>query len=375
MVQIEKIDTENKTQVEEFIRLPFRIYRGVPQWVPPILLDVRVMLNRKKHPFHEHSDVDFFIAKRGDEVVGRIAVIENKPYNLYHQYQQGSFNLFETVDDSEVADALFNQAFEWSQQRGLKKLVGPKGFGPVDGYGILIDGFNQRAMMTMVPYHLPYYSRFFKNYGFEKENDFASGHINKLKFIMSDKMHEVARRVKERGKFRVINYKNKRDLVNHAFQLGQVYNQTFINNWEYYPLSDNELKFVINSILSVADHRLIKIIAYEEKIIGFLFAFPDISEAIQRHGGRLNPISMVDMMREMRRTTWVTMNGTGVLPEYYGRGGNTLLYTEMEKTAWDFPFEHIEMTQVAETAVQMRKDFTDLGGEIYKTHRIYRKSV
>jgi GNAT superfamily N-acetyltransferase len=375
MIQIEKIDTENKSHVEEFIRLPFMIYKGVPQWVPPILMDTRVMLNRRKHPFHEHSDVDFFVARNNGKVVGRIATIVNKPYNKYHDVKQASFNLFESINDSEVGQALLNTLMEWAKERGMKKVIGPKGFGPVDGYGIQIEGYDQRAMMTMVPYHLPYYPKFFENYGFEKENDFASGYIDKTKFIMPEKVHEVARRVRERGKFHVVDFKSKRDLRSQALEIGQVYNQTFINNWEYYPLSENELKFVIDSLLAVADYRLIKIIKYEDKIVGFLFGFPDLSEAIQRHGGRINPISIIDLMLEMRRTKWVSMNGTGVLPEYYGRGGNALMYVEMEKTAQNYQFENIEMTQVAETAVQMRNDFMNLGGKIYKQHRIYRKMV
>lgn len=160
-----------------------------------------------------------------------------------------------------------------------------------------------------------------------------------------------------------------------AQEIGEAYNNTFVNNWEYYPLTQGEIKLLLDNLLSVVDPQLIKIITYDEKIVGFLLAFPDISAALQRHGGHINPISVIDMLLEMKRTKWVSLNGVGVLPEYHGRGGAALMYSEMEKTIKDFGFDHAELTQVAETAVQMRKDLINVGGKAYKNHRIYRIKI
>jgi len=125
----------------------------------------------------------------------------------------------------------------------------------------------------------------------------------------------------------------------------------------------------------VADPRLIKVIINKDQVVGFLFAFPDISAALQRAKGNLFPFGLVDMLIEMRRTKWVAINGAGILPQFQGRGGNALLYSEMEKTIRDYNFTHADLTQVAETAVQMRNDLVNLGGEIYKIHRVYSKNI
>ena len=90
-------------------------------------------------------------------------------------------------------------------------------------------------------------------------------------------------------------------------------------------------------------------------MVGFLFGFADVSAAIQRSRGRLFPFGLIDMLIEMRRTRWIALNGAGVLPEFQGRGGNALLYSEMEKTIHEFNFRHADLTQVAESAVQMRQ--------------------
>jgi hypothetical protein len=127
----------------------------------------------------------------------------------------------------------------------------------------------------------------------------------------------------------------------------------------------------------VGDPRLIKIITHKDEAVGFLFGFPDLSKAMQRAKGHLFPFGVIDLLLEMKRTDWISINGTGILPEFQGHGGNALMYDELEKTARDprYHFKHADMTQVAETAVQMRHDLVNLGGKFYKTHRVYRKSL
>ena len=132
----------------------------------------------------------------------------------------------------------------------------------------------------------------------------------------------------------------------------------------------------MDNIFLVADPRLIKVILAGEEIVGFLFAFPDVSAALQRAKGRLFPFGIIDILLEMKRTKTVSGNGMGILPEYQGRGGNALLYSEMGKTVFGFnQFEHVEMTQVAETTEQMRADLKNLNGVEYKNHRVYRKAI
>lgn len=371
MITVEKIDLSNKKQVDEFVRLPFRLYKNHPQWVPPFIDDIKLMLNKKKHPFYELNDADFFAAYRDGTMVSRVSIAENRSFNDYHKAKKAQFYLFETENDQEAVNALFGRAFDWSRERGLDTVVGPKGFSAFDGYGIQVEGFELRQMMTMMNYNYDYYPKLVEALGFTKEVDFVSCYLARENFSLPEKAKEIARRVEERGSFKVVQFKNKRQIVKMADQIGEAYNNTFVNNWEYYPLTKGEIKLLLDNLLAVIDPKLIKIMMYNEKIVGFLLAFPDISEALQRQGGRITPWGIVDMMLEMKRTKWVSLNGVGVLPEYHGRGGAALMYSEMEKTIKDFGFDHAELTQVAETAVQMRKDLINIGGRAYKNHRIY----
>ncbi|MBE7534450.1 MAG: hypothetical protein HS124_01795 [Anaerolineales bacterium] len=375
MLIIEKVDTNNKRQVKRFVEFYYDLYRGCKQWVPPLFLDAYLPLNRKKHPFFSHSEADFFLAVRDGEVVGRICAANNKPFNDYHKTKKAHFYAFDSIDDLEVARALFDSVRVWAKARGLDTLIGPKGLSPFDGYGIQVQGFEHRQMMTMMNYNYEYYPKLMKSLGFEKEVDFVSCYLPADAFKIPERVERVAKRVIERGALTVRKFKNKRELIKWAPRIGEAYNRAFIHNWEYYPFSPGDIQYAVDNIFLVADPRLIKVIMAGEEIVGFLFAFPDVSAALQRAKGRLFPFGIVDMLFEMKRTKTISGNGMGILPEYQGRGGNALLYYEMGKTVLGFnQFENVEMTQVAETTEQMRADLKNLNGVEYKNHRVYRKT-
>jgi len=376
MLTIEKVDTENKKQVKQFVEFYYNLYQGCPQWVPPLFMDAYLPLNRKKHPFFEHSEADFFLAHRDGKVVGRICVGENKLFNEYHQTKKAQFYFFDTINELEVAQALFEAAFDWARQRGLDTMIGPKGLSPFDGYGIQVEGFEHRQMMTMMNYNYDYYPKLVEALGFEKEVDFVSCYLPADAFRIPERVERIAQWSLQRGNLWVKKFKSKKELVSWAQKIGRTYNKTFIHNWEYYPFTQGDVDYAVQNVFMVADHRLIKLIMHGEEIVGFLFAFPDASAALQRARGRLFPFGIIDLMLEMKRTKTVSGNGMGILPEFQGTGGNALLYNEMGKTILEvYDFKFVEMTQVAETTRQMRADLKNLNGIEYKNHRVFRKTI
>ena len=375
MLTIEPLNLQSRHAVRRFVDIPYRLYVQHPQWVPPLRMDVELMLNKQKHPFYEHSEADFFIAVRDGRDVGRIAALVNTRFNDYHKTRQAQFYLFDCEEDQEAANALFEKVFEWARARGLDQVVGPKGFGALDGYGLLVEGFEHRQMMTMMNYNYPYYPRLVENLGFHKEVDFISCYLSSMSFNLPDRIHSIADRVQARGTLKVKRFKDKNELKAWADRIGQAYNAAFVNNWEYYPVTAHEIKFILDNLLVIADPKLIKIITHDDRVVGFLFGFHDVSAGLQRAKGRLFPFGLLHILLEIRRTKWVALNGAGILTEFQGRGGNALLYSEMEKTVKEFGFEHADLTQVADTAVQMRRDLVSLGGKLYKTHRVYAKEL
>jgi hypothetical protein len=212
MIHIEQVNPSDPKDIHRFISIPFRLYRHTPQWVPPFINDSKLYLNQKKHPFYRHSTAEFFIASRDGEDIGRIAVLENRHFNEYHQKKDAQFYFFDSINDHEVAQALFTRAFEWAKARNLNRMVGPKGMGPLDGYGVLVEGFEHRQIMMMMNYNHPYYKDLIEAQGFTKEVDFVSCYLSADTFRLPERVHHIAQRVQERGTLKVLSFQNRSQL-------------------------------------------------------------------------------------------------------------------------------------------------------------------
>ncbi len=128
-------------------------------------------------------------------------------------------------------------------------------------------------MMTMMNYNYPYYPRLLETIGFRKQVDFVSNYVSAATFRLPERVHRIAQRVQDRGVLRVQRYRTKKELTAMAGRIGTAYNKAFVNNWEYYPLTDREIKFTLDNLLMVADPRLIKTIMHDDEVVGFLFGF------------------------------------------------------------------------------------------------------
>jgi hypothetical protein len=227
----------------------------------------------------------------------------------------------------------------------------------------------------MMNYNPAYYPILLEKLGFTKEVDFVSCYVDLTNYAMPELVGRVARKVEERGNLRVQNFRTVKELKKWSGKIGEAYNRAFVNNWEYYPLTDREVAYVVKNLETIADPTLIKIIVHHDDVVGFLLAFPDIADAIQRSKGRLLPFGLLDMLLQMKRTRWIAVNTAGVLPEFQGRGGNALLYMEMDKIRRLGRFDHAAVYQVAETAASMRRDLENIGSATYKNHRVYTRPL
>jgi hypothetical protein len=374
MLEICEVTPPDGRRIDEFVDLPFRLYTNVPQWVPPFRSEMAKIL-RRQHPFFEHSEAAFLLARREDKSVGRITVFDNRRFNSYRNRKEARFYHFECAEDEEAAAALFAAASAWARRRGLGQLAGPHGFSGMDGGGLLIDGFEHRATMTMMLYHLPYYQRLLEKYDFGKVRDYYTAVIDRSAFQLPDKIRRVAEIHYKRGHFRVPVFRKRRELLRIARKIGEVYNRSFIVHEDFCPLKEEEIDRLAKDLMLVSKPSLIKILYYDDQVAGFLFAFPDLSGALRRARGRLTPISLIDLLTENRRTDTLIVNGAGILPEYQKLGANGLLYYELIRTIEDSGFRKAEMVQIADTTSLMLADMQTLGGRVYKTHRIYRRKL
>lgn len=372
-MKIRKLDTERRRDVLQFIALPFELYRGCPQWVPPFRAEMVLALDRRRYPYHQHSPADFYVVESEGETLGRVAVAYNKNHNHHHGTRDAFFYYFDTVDDRQVSDALFQEAFGWARAQGADRMIGPKGLLQVDGLGLLVEGYEHRPAMG-IPYNWPYYDALLREAGFEKETDYLSGYL-RGDHQLDPRFDAVAAKVLDRRGLRIKSFTSEKELRRWIGPIGEVYNGSFTGNWEYCPVNADEMRIIGARLLAISNPRLIKLVMQGEAIIGFLFAFPDISAALQRTKGRLWPFGWLCLLREFKATRWVNFNGTGLLPEHRGVGANAILYTEMAKTVREFGLEHADVVQVEERNGKSLGDMTAIGVQWYKRHRVYRRML
>ncbi len=369
---INQIATDSRRDVNRFLDYPFRLYQNCPQWVPPLMDDARLQLNRRKYPFYEHSDAGFFLAERAGQAVGRIAVLDNRHYNEHWRSHTAFFNLFDAEDDPAVATALFGAIEAWAKGRGLTKIVGAKGFLQGDGIGVLVDGFEHRPAIG-IPYNYPYYGALIEAAGYLRQRDFYSFYLSG-ETVLPERFAAIAERMKERRGFTIRAFGSKAELRAWVPRIVQTYNDTFTDNWEFNPITEREGVVIGERLLAIADPKLIKLVMKGDEIAGFLFGFPDISEGIVRARGRLLPVGWFWLLREFKRTKWLNLNGAGILAKYRGLGVNAILYVEMANTIRAGNFQHADLVQIEEH-VLTRNDAQSAGATVYKTHRIYEKML
>ena len=225
-MHIHRLDPSDRHDVHRYIEFPFRLYRESPLWVPPFVDEVRAQLDPRRHPFYQHSQAAFFLALEGDEVVGRIAVLDNARHNEYHGKRTAFFYHFDVMNDRAVSRALFDAAFDWARGRGLDMMWGPKGFMAADGQGLLVEGFEHRPALG-IAYNFPYYGELMEDAGFEKQLDFVSCYLDRQMSIPS-RFLEVAEKVKRRRGFRTVRFRTKSQLRAMIPRVAAAYNESFV---------------------------------------------------------------------------------------------------------------------------------------------------
>lgn len=369
--EIHQVRDPASTLAKGFIGLPFGLYRDDPSWVPPLRRSLKAIL-AQRHPFFDHSDGEAFVVVSGGRVVARYLMLEPRKYNEYAGTADARIMMPEAIDEAEVWRTMLDHAREWARGRGARRLLGPRGFSPMDGSGVQIDGFEHRATMTMMPYTARYYAARFEENGFEKYKDFVCAEVREAGFRTPEKVRRVAEIARKRNRLVIDRPRTRSELRRFGAEVARVYNDSWADHEEFRPFTDAEMKKTVDDLMLVSEPDLVVCLRNGDgRMVGFVLTFPDLSAALQRSHGYVGVRTLIDIAREKRRTRHFIVNGLGILPEYRNNGGTALLYTMLEQTLRRRNVESVEMTQIAETTDRMLADMQTLGGVISKRHRVY----
>ncbi|MEM5774784.1 MAG: hypothetical protein AAGU05_07245, partial [Anaerolineaceae bacterium] len=286
-MKIRTLDTYKAKDVAQFIRFPFDLYRKNPNWTPPLISDMQFNMDRSRHPTYRHAEIDFLLAESEGQTLGRLAVIHNHHHSEITGRQCGFFYYFDCVNDRQVSGALFQAGFDWAARRGLTEMTGPRGLLRFDGTGLLVKGFEYPAATGMA-YNEPYYDNLVTDAGFVKLTDHFSGYLPG-DYTLPDEMQRFAEKVKAKTSYWVKTFADKEELKQWVKPLGEVFNSSFAQGRDFYPVTDEEFALTASRLLSIVRPELIKFIMHGDKMVGFILAYPDVAEALCRTRGKLLP--------------------------------------------------------------------------------------
>lgn len=365
---IEITAVAGRRDLSDFVELPFTLYRGESHWVPPLRMAVKELLDRKKHPFYAQADAEFFLAKRDGRVVGRIAAVLDRSHNRFHGEEAGFFGFFECADDPEAAQALLNQARQWTAARGAKFLRGP--VNPSTNYecGMLIDGFD-RDPMVMMTWNPPYYPALLERVGLKKAKDLLA-YVSNANTIGMEKIGRVADKViaKNGVQIRPINMKNFQADVERVWE---VYGSAWARNWGFIPMSREEFFLMGKEMKMILKPDLVLIGEADDKVVGFALALPDVNQALKRAGGSLFPTGLLKILYYQRLITNVRVLALGVVEDYRASGLAAGFYATLVRNARKLGFGDCEMSWILEDNVLMNRSIEAMGAKVYKKYRIY----
>jgi GNAT superfamily N-acetyltransferase len=363
----------DRADLNRFIRFPWRIYANDPVWVPPLLSDLKTVLDRRRHPFHQHADVEYFLARRGDEVVGRIAAIVNHRHNEFHEERTGFFGFFECIDDADVAGALLETAEAWLRERGMERVYGPESFSTNEesGLGLLVDGFD-KPPVVMTAHTPPYYPKLVEGAGYVKAKDLLAYWLDDQR--PPERLVRGVERLQqaERVKLRTLNLK---DFAGEVGRIKEIYNSAWERNWGFVPMTDAEFDHLARQLRPVVNPRLCAIAEVDGEPVGFALALPDFNQALKHVNGRLFPFGIFKLLWYQRKIDTLRVLTLGLKPGYRKKGIDAMLYLHIFREGVAAGFKQAECSWILEDNWDMRRGLERMGARVYKTYRIYEKSL
>jgi GNAT superfamily N-acetyltransferase len=368
---------QGRGDFKRFLNMPWPIYAEDPQWVPPLLLDVKEFLNRRKHPFYRHGDATQFIAVRGEQTVGRVLVSDDPRYNEQHGENVGCFGMFECIDDPPAAHALLDAAADWLRARGRTEIRGPIDYSLNYPCGLLIDGFDTPPRI-MMNHNRPYYAGLLESWGLRKAKDlYAWWFVDSSDSVAKWKLR--VERVARRGRVTIRPFRTK-DFAAEVARCQTVYNAAMSDLWGFVKLTQEEFQYLAKRLeqLAIADQVLLAEVKGE--VVGFAITLPDINEAIRPLNGRLTsyglPWGLLKLLRRKRHIKTARMVVLDVLEKYRRRGiaEMLILHTlDYGKNVLGYTGAELGWTQEDNEAVN--RTIEAVGGRRYKTYRLYSKDI
>ena len=358
--------------LRRFIKLPLRLYRADPHFVPHLMWERRQFFS-PKNPIFQFTQAAYFLAcDPGGRPVGRISAHINQRHNEFHGEKTGFFGFFEAVNSSGVARALFDAAEQWLSARGMSTIRGPFNFSTNEECGLLIDGFDTPPAIMMT-HGKRYYPALLSALGYRKAKDLLAYDIRSTGTVPHS-IVRFAERTEKRTHVRVrpVRMDNLKEDIRRAFA---VYESAWSKNWGFVPMSREEFDYMAASLRPILDPSLALVAEVKGEPVGFCMALPDYNVLFKRMGGRLFPRGIFYLLFGKSLIGRIRTVLLGVIEQYRRRGVDMLLLYHLFTKGMARGYVSGECSWILEDNVLMRRALDRMGAVPYKTYRIYEKEL
>lgn len=373
MIVIKKVET--KKQLAAFVDFPHKLYEGDKNYVPELHIAQRDVLTPGKHPFHNHSSMQLFLAFDGDVIKGRIAAILNNNHNKLKNVTDGFFGFYDLYNNQEVSKKLLAEARKWLIEKGATKMIGPVNPSTNETAGLLVEGFDSPAV-AMMTYNNLYYLDLLTADGFIKSVDLLAYNLpTNVVDKRSLKLKETLRkRLADRNI--IIRNINLKDFKNEVEKILKVYNKAWIENTGFVPMTDEEFKYLAKDLKMVLDKDFALVAEHNGDVIGFALAIPDINQTlIKIKRGRLLPTGIFKLLLGKKKINYVRIIALGVNQEYRKAGIEAFFYAEIIQKAIDKKIKGGEASWILENNAMMNNGLLKMNAKVYKRYRILEKEI
>jgi len=369
-------EVKTRQQVEEFRKLPFRIYANDPCWIPHIRQEVEQVFNPHQNTYFGHGEAIRWILRdaRG-EVVGRVAAFVN--WRRAHTYQQptGGMGFFECIDSQEAANTLFDACRTWLEERKLEAMDGPINFGENNKYwGLIVENFNLPPYYGQ-NYNPAYYVPLFENYGFQiyfKQFIFNRSFDESLPELFLRRVQ----RLKQKGGYRLANYQ-QRDAKIFARHFIEIYNDAWQTHDNFIQMTEKQAFNLLKQVKPIADEKLIQFVYHEDEPVAMMIALPNVNEVFKKVGDNMNLIGKLKFLYYKKLTRFNSCYGVvlGIKQKYQARGIEALFFDNLIKQRLHdqhFPYENYIVTWIGDFNPKMIRMMEALGCVKTRTMVTYR---
>jgi len=366
MVMVRKV--ESVRDLDQFVKLPFRLYKDDPNWVPPLIGEAKRTLTPGQNPFWDHAEQELYLAVRDDEVVGRVAAIFDRNYNQYRHSRVAYFGFIEMENDRGVARALFSATRAFARSRGAEKVYGPANPSLNDEVALLIGPFDSPPMIKM-PYNPPYYEQLIEESGFTKVKDFVAYAIQ-TDAPIPEKLQRVMARLKEKPGL-VVRPADPSQIDRELAFIKEVYNDAWSDNWDHVPMTDEEIADLARQLKALIRPETCPFVFYKGEIAGVCVTLPDYNQVLKKMNGRLFPFGWLTFLTQRGKINQARLWALGVKRKFHNLGFDSLLYYESFMGARRLGYRWGEVSMILEDNVSIIRPILLWGGKLYKSFRVY----